>query len=531
MKKTGVLLILLSMCAVTSAPAQQRTVGTQPQATGVMEIPSESDMYCAGFIAPQPVANNSFIGAGWDTPNQSVFSDRDRVYLTGGNYQVGAKYQIVRAIRDDDEFEYVTGQNRAVKKLGIPYAELGRVRVIDVQKNVGIAVVELSCDGFRTGDLALPWAEKQVPKFRGPAPFNAFAPPNGKLTGNIVLARDFNNIVAAKDKVYLNVGSNQGVKVGDYFRVTRTYAATLADQADSILTKAPLYDPTQKNPPTMTKVQLNTELPRRSLGEMIILSTTPVSSTAMIMSSYEAMLIGDGVEMMEEPPPPPPPPATLTVLNPPSIACAAEPASVHTGESATVRCTGTSPDNRPLTYTFVSDAGTVHPRENAATVDTRGAAAGVISVMTTATDDRNLSASATTRIGIEAPPPPAQASREGEFLFKPNSAYVDNTAKAALDGVALRLQREANSSVMFVGYSALAEAARLGIARANNAKTYLTKDKGIDGSRIQVRDGGKGGRRVEIWFVPAGAATPEVKPIAAPEAPAKPAAKKPAPKK
>jgi hypothetical protein len=103
------------------------------------------------------------------------------------------------------------------------------------------------------------------------------------------------------------------------------------------------------------------------------------------------------------------------------------------------------------------------------------------------------------------------------------------------------LQREANSSVMFVGYSALAEAARLGIARATNAKTYLTKDKGIDGSRIQVRDGGKGGRRVEIWFVPAGAATPEVKPIAAPQAPAKPATttkkatapatKKPAPQK
>jgi outer membrane protein OmpA-like peptidoglycan-associated protein len=294
----------------------------------------------------------------------------------------------------------------------------------------------------------------------------------------------------------------------------------------------------------MTKLQMNSDLPRRSLGELIILSTTPVSSTGMIMSSYEAMQIGDGVEMMEEPPPPPPPPATLTVLNPPSIACAAEPGTVHAGETATVRCTGTSPDNRPLTYTFVSDAGMLNPRESVATVDTRGAAAGVISVMTTATDDRNLSASATTRVNVEVPPPPAQPSRLDEFLFKPNSAYVDNTAKAALDGVALRLQREANSGVMFVGYSALAEAARLGIARATNAKTYLTKDKGIDGSRIQVRDGGKGGRRVESWFVPAGAAMPDVKPIVAPAAPAKPAAttkksatpakpaaKKPAPQK
>jgi hypothetical protein len=132
-------------------------------------------------------------------------------------------------------------------------------------------------------------------------------------------------------------------------------------------------------------------------------------------------------------------------------------------------------------------------------------------------------------VTVEAPQAPAQASRLGEFLFKPNSAYVDNTAKAALDGVALRLQREPNSSVMFVGYSALSEAARLGTARATNAKTYMTKDKGIDGSRIQVRDGGKGGRRVEIWFVPAGAAMPDVKPITAPAPAPKPAAtKKPA---
>src|SRR6266436_1907062 len=109
MKKTGVLLILLSMCAVTSAPAQQRSVvGTaQPQATGVAQTPTESDVYCSGFLAAQPVAKNSFIGAGWDTPNQALFSDRDQIYLTGGSYQVGAKYQIVRPIHDDDEFEYV----------------------------------------------------------------------------------------------------------------------------------------------------------------------------------------------------------------------------------------------------------------------------------------------------------------------------------------------------------------------------------------------------------------------------------------
>src|SRR5207302_7627046 len=139
----------------------------------------------------------------------------------------------------------------------------------------------------------------------------------------------------------------------DYFRATRTYASTLNNASDGLQDLGYVKDPDQKNPPEMTRIQAKADLPRRSLGEMIVLYTTPVSSTAMITSSYEAIQVGDGVEMLEEPPPPPPPPATLTVLNPPSIACAAEPATVHAGETSTVRCTGTSPDNRPLTYTFV----------------------------------------------------------------------------------------------------------------------------------------------------------------------------------
>ena len=73
------------------------------------------------------------------------------------------------------------------------------------------------------------------------------------------------------------------------------------------------------------------------------------------------------------------------------------------------------------------------------------------------------------------------------------------------------------------------EAARLGISRASNAKTYLTKEKGIDAGRIQVKDGGRGGRKVDVWFIPAGAALPNIPEPVAEAAPvkAKPAAKKP----
>ena len=226
----------------------------------------------------------------------------------------------------------------------------------------------------------------------------------------------------------------------------------------------------------------------------------------MVTRSLEQILVGDGVEMMEELPPLPP--AAPVVMNPPQISCSASPATVRAGESSTVRCQATSPDERPVTITFSSDRGNLVPREDSAVLETANVAPGAAMVMATAMDDRNQSATAVTQVNIESPPPPAAAAAVGNLAFKASSAYLDNRGKALLDDMALRLQREAGSQAVLVGHVAAGEAARLGNARAGNGKNYLTRDKGIDASRIQVRDGGAGGRTVNVWFVPAGAPLP-----------------------
>ena len=42
--------------------------------------------------------------------------------------------------------------------------------------------------------------------------------------------------------------------------------------------------------------------------------------------------------------------------------------------------------------------------------------------------------------------------------------------------------------------------------------TYLTKSKGIDGQRLQVKTGSASGRIVDIWSLPVGASLPSDKP-------------------
>ncbi len=41
------------------------------------------------------------------------------------------------------------------------------------------------------------------------------------------MGKDFDSVLGTGQKVYFNVGSNQGVKVGDYFRAVRSYAGDL----------------------------------------------------------------------------------------------------------------------------------------------------------------------------------------------------------------------------------------------------------------------------------------------------------------
>lgn len=530
-------LMFLATATVAQNPAPAQPPAAKPSTDSeiaqakiarLMTTPTESDMYCSGFISQQGMPTNSFIAGGLNTPEQAYYTDRETVFLTGGSYQVGAKFAVLRHIRDLNDYAPFQDQKKVLAAAGSTYQELGRVRVIDVQKTMAVGTVELSCDPFNPGDLIIPWVERPVPNYRQQVPMtqvSRLAPPNGKLMARIIAADapQSSMLVTSKTKPYLNVGANQGVKAGDYFRVVRGYVPDSYD-IDSLSHKASIVESSTVNAPKFDKERLK-EFPRRVLGEIMVLYTTPTTATATVTRALESIQVGDMVELMEEPPPVVPPPAAP--MNPPTITCSASPATIHVGETSNVRCAGVSPDERALTYAWSTDNGSVTPRDSNAVLDAKNARAGAANVSTTVTDDRNLTASAVTPVNVEAAAA-VEASKLGELIFKANNAYVDNSAKALLDEVALRMQREANSTALMVGYTMAPEAARLGISRASNAKTYLTKEKGIDAGRIQVKDGGRGGRKVDVWFIPAGATIPNIAEPAPEAAPVKPAAKKPA---
>jgi hypothetical protein len=319
MKKTGLLLLLLMAVAAhaqqSGSMAEPPTpAGTQLTTMGFpterVQTPTTTDIYCAGFVSKQLQPNANFVGGGLETPSSTKFVNGEIVYLMGKGYQLGQQYTILRELRDPNRYELYPGQHRQLRDMGQPYAELGRVRVVDARNKTAIAQVEFSCDPISPGDIAVPFAEKPSITFHPPVRFDRFQPANGKVSGRIVMSRDMDSELGTGQKLYVNVGSSQGIKVGDYLRAVRTYEADLKDPVDSLSFKASTAEDTQKYPPSIdAKMFTKTkgpeihvkDLPRRAVGEIVILSTTPTTATGMLVFSLEDVHVGDDVELDEQP--------------------------------------------------------------------------------------------------------------------------------------------------------------------------------------------------------------------------------------
>jgi hypothetical protein len=211
---------------------------------------------------------------------------------------------------------------------------------------------------------------------------------------------------------------------------------------------------------------------------------------------------------------------TVKPLNPPQVSCSASPAAVDAGTPSTITCACTSPDNATVTVGgWTSSAGSIAGSGNSATLTTTGASAGPITVNATCTDSRGLTASTTSTVTVNnpppPPPPPPQASKVNECEY-PNLKKpwrVDNTCKAELDDVALKLQQDPDAKLVVVGNAGPKERRKnLAAERALNVKAYISggeAKQNIDPSRIETRTGNAGTATSEQWIVPAGATFPE----------------------
>ena len=218
---------------------------------------------------------------------------------------------------------------------------------------------------------------------------------------------------------------------------------------------------------------------------------------------------------------------TVKAFEPPTISCSANPSTLNAGDPAVITASGVSPQNRPLTYSYSSTAGTISGNTGTATLATTGAAPGTtITVTCNVVDDKGQTASQQATVTLNAPPPPPApvTSNLCAITFDKDKARptrVDNEAKACLDDIALSEQRDTTAKLAVVGNSepvkvrghqtaakeekATKLAAKQAAERAVNAKEYLVTEKGLDASNITAYTGTTGTNSVATTLIPSGA--------------------------
>ena len=279
--------VLLS-AAIASAQNAQRVSSAIPQT-------DYTSVNCSGFISDQKVPEEIRLISSEQSNYKITYARGDYVIINRGQdkgVRVGDRFSVVRPDKDPTDVPWFKWQGKLLKAMGQLYLDAGQLRVVNVQPKTATAQVSFSCDYMQRGDILVPYQDRPAPPFKDPSAFDHFAPVSGKPVAMVVAGKDYSQLYGKLSPVYVNLGTNQGVKVGDYLRIFR-YQGSMAETV-----------PQEKNYQYMMygfgsapqKYAWN-DLPREVLGEGIVLSVSRNSSTILITYCSIEVYAGDYVEI------------------------------------------------------------------------------------------------------------------------------------------------------------------------------------------------------------------------------------------
>ena len=295
--RVAVLAALLMVLLVLPAAAQPPAADPVTRGT---------DVYCTGYIADaMPSTDLRIVGA--EQENMKVtFAQGDVVFLNrgrGAGIQSGAAYFIIRPL---GEFKHPFTK----KKMGFYVREVGLLRVLEVQDQTSTAQILVSCDTVEFGDLLQPYQEVAPPVAREARPLPRYSEGSNDTRGQIIMSPGFHEQLSANRVVFVDLGRQENVQPGDYFTIYRQTGATEGitnTPKDNVVhrrdkgfnsdryrggeyavqaTAKPLEKVLKDRPP----------IPRKVLGEMVVLKVENHTCVAMITRTTAEVTVGDFVE-------------------------------------------------------------------------------------------------------------------------------------------------------------------------------------------------------------------------------------------
>jgi hypothetical protein len=296
---------IAALLLVVCLAATVWTVQGAPQSAPAIPQPDFSTINCSGFITDQKVPEEIRIISGEQSNYKITFVRGDYVFINRGQdkgVRVGDRFSVVRpntnpigiysAWIKQTDVPWFKWQEKLMKVMGTPYLDEGQLRVVNVQSKVSVAQVNFSCDYMQRGDVVLPYQDRPTPPYKDVAALDHFAPVSGKPVAMVVSGKDASDVYGRNNVVYVNLGANQGVKVGDYYRIFR-YQGSRSETVPQTKDFQYMIYGFGTAP---AKYQWN-DLPREVIGEGIVFNVSHNSSTMMITFTSSEVYAGDYVEI------------------------------------------------------------------------------------------------------------------------------------------------------------------------------------------------------------------------------------------
>lgn len=306
------------MAAVSTAQTDR---GPKPtlvvDARRSMAVAGASNLYCAGYVQTAPVnVDNKIVGAE-NEQDQYVYAPNQNMYISMGankGVQVGDMFTVIRP-RGKVRTRWTNKGH-----LGFFVQELGALEVIRVKAEVSVVKVKNSCEAILLGDLIQPVQLRPSPIFENRPALDLFGDPSGKASGRIFMARDHQEMLGRDQIVYIDLGSEDNVQVGDYLTVFRRLGKgnLFGADSDEIISsrdvgfesktygggrysnQAPRVSGETSNGQVVRINDTTSDRPnnlRKVVGEAVILNVRERTATAVITRTRQEIHTGDMVEV------------------------------------------------------------------------------------------------------------------------------------------------------------------------------------------------------------------------------------------
>lgn len=184
-----------------------------------LPIAERNNLYCAGYVQTAPVNTSMQIVGGHEEQEQYAFSQNNAIYINAGSKSNLKEGDVLTVFRPRGKVSSKISEKSG--SLGSYVQEVGAIELIRVKDDHSIAKVKVSCENFMLGDLVEPATGRTSPLFKERLPLDRYADPSGKAVGRLFLTREASELVTRDQIVYVDLGAEDNVKVGDYLTVFR----------------------------------------------------------------------------------------------------------------------------------------------------------------------------------------------------------------------------------------------------------------------------------------------------------------------